>query len=72
MRKRDYLINLVPPDIDPLVSIPTVDLPATLIEPAILDDLDELREQTFDFYSRIWTIGTPECEDCVPPLGFNQ
>ena len=68
----DYLIDIVPPDVAPVVSIPTVDLPVTLIEPPVLDALDDLREQTFDFYSRIRAIGTADCEDCVPPPGFNQ
>lgn len=68
----DYLVDFALSDITPRVSIPTVTLPETLIEPAILDDLDALREQTFDFYSRIWSIGTVDCDDCVPPLGFNQ
>lgn len=68
----DYLMGLVPRDIAPAVTIPTVTLPETLIEPPVLDNLDALREQTFDFYSRIWSIGTEDCIDCVPPLGFNQ
>ncbi|MGJ3238100.1 MAG: RHS repeat-associated core domain-containing protein [Anaerolineae bacterium] len=65
----DTLINLVPPEIAPDVSLPRVDLPQVLIEPALLDDLDRLRAQTYQFYSRLWGANG---DRHLPPLGFNQ
>jgi|GEM_PF-6070675 len=66
------LLDSVPPEIAPDIALPVVSLPTALIEPPVMDNLDALREQTYAFYSRIWTIGQPDCDDCVPPLGFGQ
>lgn len=68
----DLLLDSIPPDNLPQIALPTVALPSAQIEPPVMDNLDALREQTYAFYSRIWTIGQPDCEDCVPPLGFSQ
>ncbi|MEM9951281.1 MAG: RHS repeat-associated core domain-containing protein [Chloroflexota bacterium] len=68
----DTLLDTIPPEHAPMVSLPSVDLPQVVIEPAILTNLDDLREQTFQFYERIWSVNPSDCEDCVAPLGFNR
>ncbi|MEO1287798.1 MAG: RHS repeat-associated core domain-containing protein, partial [Chloroflexota bacterium] len=68
----DMLLDTIPPELAPMVSLPSVDLPQVVIEPAILTNLDDLREQTFQFYERIWSVNPSDCEDCVAPLGFNR
>ncbi len=68
----DDLLNIVPPNPVDKVTLPSVALPTALIEPPILIDLDDLRQQTYAFYNRIWSIGLPDCTDCLPALGFNQ
>ncbi|GAB5491617.1 MAG: hypothetical protein Phog2KO_18320 [Phototrophicaceae bacterium] len=68
----DTLLNILTRPIAPSIALPDVRTPNALIEPPILHDLDDLREQTFDFYSRIWSFGAYRCEDCLAPLGFSQ
>lgn len=68
----ETLLDLIPLDIEPLINVPVVERPSVLIEPQILNDLDALREQTYNFYSRIWSIGGANCEACIRPLGFSQ
>lgn len=62
-------------DIDNFVSVPQlpqidVELPSSPVEPPVLHDLDALRQQTFDFYSRILPPDFT-CESCLRPLSFN-
>jgi RHS repeat-associated protein len=57
---------------EPELPYPTVTLPYAPVEPPVLFQLDDLREESFDLISRIWTIGQADCVDCVPPLGFSR
>lgn len=66
------LMNLINTAPEPRLPQPAVTLPEAPIEPPVLLNLDELREASFDLISRIWTIGQPQCVDCVPPLGFSR
>jgi RHS repeat-associated protein len=66
-----FLLNL-PPEIVPESPIPPIEIPDASVEPAVLDGLDDLREESFDFISRIWSIGIPDCEDCVAPISFGH
>ncbi len=68
----NILFDIIPVDIAPTVNLPDVVRPNAVIEPPILHNLDALREQTYDFYSRIWEIGNNDCGACVTPLGFSQ
>ncbi|MEO1165585.1 MAG: RHS repeat-associated core domain-containing protein, partial [Chloroflexota bacterium] len=68
----ENLDSLLPLAIAPVVSLPEVNLPSAPVEPQILDSLDALRQQTFEFNSRIWSLDGQDCDACLPPLGFSQ
>ncbi|MEO1646059.1 MAG: hypothetical protein AAFR67_12795, partial [Chloroflexota bacterium] len=68
----ENLDSLLPLVIAPVVSLPEVNLPSAPVEPQILDSLDALRQQTFEFNSRIWSLDGQDCDACLPPLGFSQ
>lgn len=68
-----FLESRIPTAEMPITAMPQVEVPSVpFIEPPVLDSLDNLREQTFQFYLPLWNVGTPDCEDCLPPLGFSQ
>jgi hypothetical protein len=59
-----------PPVLAPALPLPVIEIPFAPVEPPVLTSLDDLREESFDFMSRIWDLSP--CEDCVPALSFGQ
>jgi hypothetical protein len=59
-----------PPVLEPALPLPVIEIPFAPVEPPVLTSLDDLREESFGFMSRIWDLSP--CEDCVPALSFGQ
>lgn len=56
---------------DPALPDATVALPDPSVEPPVLNNLDQLRETTFDLLRPILPPDLTACADCVRPLSFS-
>jgi RHS repeat-associated protein len=68
----NYLVDLNNFASVPQIPQPTVSLPTAPVEPPVLHNLDTLRQQTFEFNSRIWSLNGTACGNCLSPLSFGR